>query len=97
MTDAQTFSWMLLSVSENGSTRKQISEMADAINHAVPTHKELETSLGWLRQNDLVQEEGGRFKLTSAGSALLTRLRSPTRPIMQTWHELEQELEGMLQ
>src|SRR6266852_807282 len=96
MTDAQTFSWILLSVSEQGSTRRQISEMADAINHAVPTHEELETSLDWLRGRDLVREDGGRFALTSAGATLLARLRSPTRPIMQTWDEVEHELEGML-
>jgi hypothetical protein len=95
MADAQTFSWILLSVSEQGSTRRQISEMADAINHAVPTHWELETSLNWLQEHGLVCGDGSHFSLTSTGSALLSGLRSPTRPIMQTWHAVEHALEEM--
>jgi hypothetical protein len=47
MTDARTFAWILLSVRQQGSTRREISEMADAIDHAVPTHREMEASLRW--------------------------------------------------
>lgn len=97
MTDAQTFSWILLCVTEQGCTRRQISEMADAINHAIPTHQELQSSLRWLQERGLVREDGSRFALTDTGAALLARLRSPTRPIMQTWHAVEHELEEMFQ
>jgi len=58
MTDAQTFSWILLAVHEKGSTRRQISEMADAINHAVPTQQEIQTSLRWLQERGLVCMDG---------------------------------------
>ena len=97
MTDAQTFSWILLSVDEQGSTRRQISEMADAINHAIPTHREMETSLGWLREHGFVREDGSRLALTAAGAALIARFRSPTRPIMQTWHAVSDAIREMLQ
>ncbi len=97
MTDAQTFSWILLSVYEQGSTLRQISETADAINHAVPTHREMETSLRWLQERGLVREDCGRFVLTDTGTAFLSRLRSPTRPIMQTWHAVGDAIQTMLQ
>lgn len=97
MTDAQTFSWILLSVYEQGCTRRQISETADAINHAVPTHHEMETSLRWLQERGFVLEDGGRFALTDTGAAFLARFRSPTRPIMQTWHSLGDAIQSMLQ
>ena len=97
MTDAQTFSpWILLSVSEQGSTRRQISEMADAINHAIPTHQELQASFRWLQERGLIRADGSQFILTDTGAALIAGIRSPTRPIMQTWHAVEHELEKML-
>ena len=97
MTDAQTFSWILLSVDEQGSTRRQISEMADAINHAVPTHREMETSLRWLQERGFIGEDGSRWALTDTGAALIARFRSPTRPIMQTWHAVSDAVQEMLQ
>ena len=97
MSDAETYSWILLCVSEQGSTRRQISEMADYINHAIPTHHEMEVSLRWLQERGLVSGDGSRFALTNAGAAILSRLRSCTRPIMQAWHAVEHELDEMMQ
>jgi hypothetical protein len=85
MTDAETFSWILLSVHERGGTRRQIYEVADAINHAVPTNREMDMSLRWLLQRGLIREDRNHFALTDAGAALIARFRRPTRPIMQTW------------
>ena len=96
MTDADIFSWILLCLSAEGSTRRQISEMADAINHAIPTHQEMETSLRWLQETGLVREDGCRFALTEAGATLHQRHRSPTRPIMAAWNLLSHEVELLL-
>jgi predicted transcriptional regulator len=41
--------------------------MADGINHAVPTHKELQTSLTWLTSNGLVMKIGNKYCLTEKG------------------------------
>ena len=97
MTDAETFSWILLSVHEQGSTRRQISEMADAINHAIPTHSEMETSLRWLQERGFVREDGSRFVLTDTGAALIARFRSATRSIMQTWDAVSDAIQEILQ
>ena len=95
MTDAETFSWILLSVDERGSTRRQISELADDINHAVPTQREMETSFQWLLQRGLIREDDGRFALTDAGTALIARFRNPTRPIMQTWDAVSKAIQEL--
>ena len=54
MTDKQTISWILLSTviaSQKGPADfASISNIADGINHAIPTHKELQTSLTWMTQ-----------------------------------------------
>src|SRR5207245_1424748 len=97
MTNAQTFSWILLSVDEQGSTRRQISERADAINHAILTHREMETSLRWLRERGFINEDGSRFALSDTGAAFIARFRSPTRPIMQAWDGVSDAVQEMLQ
>lgn len=95
MGDAQTFSWILLSISEKGSTRRQIIEAADAINHAIPTDKELHESLHWLGDQGLIRHDGTRFWLTENGGSLLARVRQGT--VMKTWDGAELEIESMIQ
>ncbi len=94
MTDAQTFSWILLSVSEKGSTRREIVEKADAINHAVPTDRELHDSFRWLEAHDLIRHEGTPFWLTDKGVSLLLRARGGN--VMKRWDRVELEIESML-
>ena len=97
MTDAETFSWILLSIHEHGSTRRQISEMADAINHAIPTDCEMEMSLRWLQKRGFVREDSSRFVLTDTGAAFVAHFSSATRPIMQTWHAVSDAIQEILQ
>jgi hypothetical protein len=97
LTDAQLFSWILVSVSAPGSTLRQISETADAINHAIPTEHELQTSLRWLQERGLIRELNGRVMLTDAGAALVGPISSPTGPIMPTWRAVEDELKKILE
>ena len=71
MTESRIFAWILLSVPERPGTLQDIIAMADGINHAIPTHRELQVSLGWLRARGLVRKEGRRFGTTEAGLQLL--------------------------
>ena len=95
MTERQTFAWILLPVPNNPGTLQDIIAMADGINHAIPSHQELTTSLGWLQARGLVRKHGRRFCTTDAGSQLLARLRSPGRTMMKTWDKVSQELESL--
>ena len=71
MTDTQTISWIFLSTAIASQTEPadvaSISNIADGINHAVPTHKELQTSLTWLIQSGLVVKMGNKYSLTEKG------------------------------
>jgi predicted transcriptional regulator len=68
MTKAQTYAWIFLSISEELTSLREITSMADAINHAVPTHKELQISFNWLEQQGLIERMGKKYRLTEFGS-----------------------------
>jgi hypothetical protein len=92
MNDSQIHSWIFLSISfcDSPATRKQIAEVADGINHAIPTHLEMETSLNWLLTRSLIiQGTDNRFTLTKEGSEL--RERTARATILDSWREITQE------
>lgn len=95
MTESQTFAWILLSVPDSPGTLQDIIAMADGINHAIPSHHELQTSLGWLQARGLVRKDGRRFCTTDSGSQLLARLRRPGQTMMKTWDLVGAELETL--
>jgi hypothetical protein len=84
--EARTYAWIFLSVSEQPAPLTDIIAMADGINHAIPTHSELQKSFRWLQEHDLVRKDGKRYSLTVAGIALRDRASSPT--IMKTWENV---------
>ncbi len=71
MTDKQTISWIFLPTALATNTKPTningISSVADGINHAVPTQKELQTSISWLIRNELIIKQGKNYELTSKG------------------------------
>jgi hypothetical protein len=95
MTDSQTYAWILLSVPESGGKLQDLIAMADAINHAIPTHNELQRSLGWLKNQGLVVKKGRNILLTDRGVELLSRARSGHQTMMQTWERVTAELASL--
>jgi hypothetical protein len=91
MTDPQIFAWILISVSDRGSTLQDLIARADAIMHCLPTHQELQKSLGWLIHRDLVETQDRRYFLTPAGRDLLARLRKPAQGAMELWNATTSE------
>lgn len=65
---------------------------ADGINHAIPTHQELQQALGHLQHLGLVVKENRRYSLTATGSDLI-RAASSKRSRM---HDVLQELSSHL-
>jgi predicted transcriptional regulator len=93
MHPASCHALILLSVPETSASLDQIIGVADAINHAIPTHAELADSLGFLIGVDLVAKADQRYSLTSLGVALLARARNPPpASVFELWHRLEPEL-----
>jgi hypothetical protein len=78
MTVAQVYAWIFLSVREPPGSLQDILGVADAINHAIPSHRELQVALGWLVDQGLVRKKGRRYALTEEGSALHARCSKRT-------------------
>jgi hypothetical protein len=97
MDDARTISWIFYAVematSSGPADYREISSVADGINHAVPTHKELQTSLTWLANAGLVSKSSGGYSLTTNGTALITGARKESNTVMKVWASLTQAIE----
>ena len=70
----------------------EISQIADGINHAIPTHKELQSALKWLCNNLMVEKQGSGYVLTSKGSALVASTQDQNETTLKVWGALEQTL-----
>lgn len=66
-----------------------ISNIADGINHAVPTDKELQASLTWLTKNDLVSNTGSKYRLTEKGLLDYETASPQSSTLLKIWDNLE--------
>ena len=99
MTLAQTYSWIFyaigLSSQTSVATQDEISQVADGINHAVPTQKEMQHSISWLLTEGLIQKEGKSIQLTDFGKALMNKGLSKKKTTFEIWKKLTKELSKM--
>ncbi len=96
MTDEQTISWIFLSTAiaseKESADFASISKIADGINHAIPTHKELQTSLTWLTQNDLIIKTGNKYSLTEKGKLDYKESSNNIGTVLNIWENIEARL-----
>jgi predicted transcriptional regulator len=96
MTDIQTISWIFLATALATNTKPTnisgISSVADGINHAVPTQKELQTSISWLTTQGLITKEGNNYELTSKGKLEYETASKNTQTLMKIWKNIELNL-----
>src|SRR5688572_1800617 len=96
MTDGQTISWIFLSTAlasqKEQADFNSISNIADGINHAIPTHKELQTSLAWLTKNGLVIKVGSKYGLTEKGKLEYMESSKNTSTLLKIWDNVESVL-----
>ena len=95
MKQSTTIAWILLSVRASPSTLQDIIAVADAINHAIPSHQELQTSLGWLRAQGLISKTEQQYTLTETGGLLLSDAQGRHRQIMKIWDLVADEIEKL--
>ena len=93
VTDSQTYAWILLSIPEDGGRFREVMSIADGINHAVPTHYEMQRSLRWLTNHGLVEKKGRILSLTARSRGLLAEESATT--MMQTWDRVAAKLEQL--
>jgi hypothetical protein len=71
MTDEKTISWVFLSIAIasdiDPADFRGISMIGDGINHAVPSHKELQTSISWLIEKGLILKHSNKYELAEKG------------------------------
>jgi predicted transcriptional regulator len=98
MTDAQIISWIFLSIAlasqKEAADFASISSIADGINHAVPTHKELQTSISWLSRQGLIAKQGHKYHLTPTGRREYETASNETNLIRDIWRKLEVNLKN---
>lgn len=93
MNDSQTKSWIFLSTAIASQIEpadfESISNIADGINHAIPTQKELQSSLAWLTVTGLVTKKGKKYSLTDKGKMDYETASRQTSTISKVWDNLE--------
>ena len=96
MTEIKNRSWIFLALALGSQQApvdiKGISEIADGINHAVPTQKELKSSIGWLIKNGYVKQENSKYTLTKKGMIDYNFASVNTNILFNIWKNLEHQL-----
>lgn len=96
MTEQQTISWIFLATALASQTGpadfNSISTIADGINHAVPTQKELQMSLTWLTNRGLVAKIGSKYSLTAKGKSDYNQVSGKSTAFSTIWKKLEGSL-----
>jgi len=92
MSDEKIYSWIFLAVglasSKLPAKLNGIIEVADGINHAIPTHKELQKSFSWLLEHKLILKKGKNYSLTAEGQMLLKKASEVSDNLFQIWNGL---------
>lgn len=95
MRDEKTNSWIFLAVgmasNDSPITFNSVIDIADGINHAVPTHKELQNAFKWLLNQELLSKEGKKYRITDKGMTLLEKAESASNLIFGQWDYIEKQ------
>lgn len=94
--EGRTVSWIFTAIAMASETEpadfNTISLVADGINHAVPSHQEMQRAVSWLIQKGLVDKVGSRFTLAQEGKVLFSAASAESASIQQIWCNLGQKL-----
>jgi hypothetical protein len=95
MTESQIYTWIFLSLSEEPASLQDVVGSADAINHAIPSHQELQSAFGWLIAHGLAKKEGRKYAYTLEGSTLRKKCVGPKMTIRESWTAVEKKFSTM--
>jgi hypothetical protein len=89
--------WIFLAVADaaagDPAPLDRIVAVADAINHAIPTERELEGGFTRLLRADLIRQVERDLGLTAAGAALAARGKAASEAWLEQWEFLTGVLE----
>ena len=93
MTLAQTYSWIFYAIGlaskTAACTTAEVENIADGINHARPSQKEMQASVWWTASKGLILKDQKRLQLTAEGIALLSDARSASNTALGVWKYIE--------
>lgn len=99
MTEAQTYAWIFYAASaaanNQGAKHREIEAVADGINHALPTEKEMRASLEWTESRGLLRRVGRVIQLTDKGRTFASKFTGKPGSVMKTWDRITAAFEGM--
>lgn len=91
--------WVLLAIAygaaPTGTTLTALIAAADYINHAIPTHDELSTSLVRLHEAGSIERAGRVYRLTAAAAAAIARVQTPRSTALTELRRLQAYLETL--
>lgn len=99
MAEEETISWIFLSIALASETEpanfREISNIADGINHSIPNQKELQTSISWLSKKLLISKIEKKYQLTDLGKLEYEKASKSTNILFGIWKNLELEIKNM--
>jgi hypothetical protein len=96
MSKEKTISWIYLSLALASEVESAdfngISSIADGINHAIPTHYELQTSISWLTSQGLVEKHENKYILSLKGKQEFEKASKETKTLFSMWNYIEKTI-----
>ncbi|MBG6111888.1 hypothetical protein IWX84_002779 [Flavobacterium sp. CG_9.10] len=96
MIQEQIVSWIFLAIAMASETTAanltEISMIADGINHAIPTPRELQSSISWLIKNDLIIKQERRYHLSEKGKLEYENASENNKVLFNIWKNLEKNI-----
>ena len=71
-----------------------ITNVADGINHAIPTHKELQKSIKWLSEKGLLTKLGKKYSISPKGKVEYENASQKSHVLLKIWENLEERLKN---
>ena len=101
MTEEETISWIFLSIALASETQpanfREISNIADGINHSIPNQKELKNSTHWLLEKKLIEQNGKKYKLSKLGITEFKATSEKTNVISNIWKNIELKIKDIIE
>lgn len=98
MKTAETTSWIFLAIAISSQISPVsfagISQVADGINHAIPTQKEMQNALSWLTKKELVTKVGNKYSLTESGNKIYEEAQRENKILLKMWKSIEDKFVG---
>jgi len=89
-------SWILISIAYAGRKKLtglvDIIAIADAINHAIPTTREMDRAINRLLAARLISNKRGTFAVTKTGLAAIAKMERRSKGVLTLWDNLHKLL-----